>query len=85
MFTQAEQGNVIISLREQRNVMIETIFTYGEYYKLQSFTEKIPLDFSGSFFTGLCSVRHFPSTIIITVVNIELIYSNRTCKLGKIL
>ena len=62
MFTLAEQGNVMIVLREQRDAMIETIFTYEEYYKLQSFTERIPLNFSGSL--GLCSVRHSPSTII---------------------
>jgi len=41
--------------------MIETIFTYKKYH---SITERIPLNFSGSFYTGLYSVRHSPSTII---------------------
>jgi len=44
--------------------MIETIFTNTEYYKLQSFAEKIPFDFTQSFYTGLCSVRHSSPTII---------------------
>jgi len=46
-FTLVEQGNV--TLREQRNVTIEIIFPHREYYKLQSFAERIPLNFSESF------------------------------------
>ena len=66
MLMLAKQGNVMIAhqLREHRNIIIEIIFTNREYYKLLSFTERIPLNFSESFYTGLCSVRHSPSTII---------------------
>jgi len=35
MYTLAEQENVMI-LREQRNTMIETIFTYKEQCELQT-------------------------------------------------
>ena len=66
MFTLVEQGSVMIAhrLREQRNMIIEIIFTYREYYKLLSFTERIPLNYSESFYTCLCSVRQSPSTIV---------------------
>ena len=71
MLTQSQVSNAMI---EQRNMMTETIFTYWEYYKLQSFAESIPFSFTQSFYTGLCKVRDS----LPTIVYIEVKYSNTT-------
>ena len=52
------------TLREQRNTMIETIFTYGEYHKLQSFTERIPLNSQDHFLHAYTLLGTLPPLLL---------------------
>jgi len=48
-------------------MMIEITFTYREYYKLLSFTERIPLNFPESFCTGLYAVLDTLPPLLLTL------------------
>ena len=52
-----------VSNTVQASVCNHRISLFCQREQLLSITERIPLHFSESFYSGLCNVRHSPSTI----------------------